>query len=201
MSGSPVLHYLPEFAQIHFYWVSDDLTISSSASPFSYCLQVFPASGSFPVSLLFASGGQSIGASTSVLPMSIQGWFPLGLTGLISLQSNGLSRVLSSTTIQKHQFFGTQPSLWSNSHICAWLLEKTVLTIRTFVSKVRSLLCEMLSRFVIAFLPRSKCLLISRLQSLSTLILEPNKIKSVIASTFPLLFPPFMKWWNWIPWS
>ena len=110
MSGSPVLHYLPEFSQIHVYWVSDDLTISSSASPFSYCLQVFPASGSFPVSLLFASGGQSIGASTSVLPMSIQGWFPLGLTGLISLQSNGLSRVLSSTTIQKHQFFGTQPS-------------------------------------------------------------------------------------------
>ena len=125
----------------------------------------------------------------------------LGLIGLISLQSIGLSRVFSSTTIPMHQFFGTQPSLWSNSHICAWLLEKTVLTIRTFVSKVMSLLCKMLSRFVIAFLPRSKCLLISRLQSLSTLILEPNKIKSVIASTFPLLFPPFMKWWNWIPWS
>ena len=87
--------------------------------PFSSCLQSFPASGSFPMSWLFAPGGQSIGASasTSVLPINIQGWFPLGLTGLISLQSKGLSRVFSNTTVQKHQFFGTQLSLWSNSHI------------------------------------------------------------------------------------
>ena len=87
---------------------------------------VFPASGSFPISQLFTSGGQSIGASAlaSVLPMNIQGWFPLGLIGLISLQSTGLSRVFSNTTIQKHQFFGAQPSLWSNSHTCTWLLEK-----------------------------------------------------------------------------
>ena len=100
-------------------------TISCSVSPFSY-LQSFPASGSFPMSCLFASGGQSIGdsASASVLPMNIQGRFPLELTGLISLQSKGLSRVFSNTTVQKHQFFGTQPSLWSNSHIHAWLLEK-----------------------------------------------------------------------------
>ena len=88
-------------------------TISSSAIPFSSCLQSFPASGSFPVSQFFISGGQSIGAlpSASVLPMTIQDWFLLGLTGLISLQSKGLSRVFSSTTIWKHQFFGTQPSL------------------------------------------------------------------------------------------
>ena len=81
--------------------------------------QSFPASGSFPVSWLFTSGGQSIGvsAAASVFPMNIQGWFPLGLTGLISLQSKGLPRVFSSTTIQKHQFFGAQPSSWSNSHI------------------------------------------------------------------------------------
>jgi len=85
-------------------------TISSSAIPLSSCLQSFPASGSFTMSLLFASGGPSIEASASVLPMNIQDWFPLGLTGLIFLLSKGLSRVLSSTKIQKHQFFGTQPS-------------------------------------------------------------------------------------------
>ena len=92
------------------------LTISSSFAPFSPCLQSFPASGSFPMNQFFASGGPSIGASASasVLPMNIQDWFPLGWTGLISLQSKGLSRVFSNTTVQKHQFFRTQPSLWSN---------------------------------------------------------------------------------------
>ena len=101
-------------------------TISSSVIPFSSRLQSFLVSGSFPVSRLFASGGQSIGAlaSASVFPMNIQGWFPLELTDLISLQSKGLSRVFSSTTVQKHQFFGAQSSLWSNSHIGTWLLEK-----------------------------------------------------------------------------
>ena len=101
-------------------------TISSSVTPFSSCPPSFPASGSFPLSQLFPWGGQSIGASASasVLPMNIQGWFPLELTGLISLQSKGLSRVFSSTTVQKHQFFGTQPSLWSNSHIHTWRLEE-----------------------------------------------------------------------------
>ena len=101
--------------------------ISSSLVPFFSCLQSFPASGSFPVSWLFASGGQSIGASASVFPMNIQGLFPLGLIGLMSLLSRGLSRVFSCTTIQRHQFFGTQPSLWLNSHIHTWLLEKTQL--------------------------------------------------------------------------
>ena len=98
-------------------------TFSSSVTLFSFCLQSFPASGSFPMSRLFASGGQSAGASASVLPMSIQGWLPLGLPSLISLQSKGVSRVFSSTIIGKHQFFGTLPSLWTNSHICTWLLE------------------------------------------------------------------------------
>ena len=94
-------------------------TISSSVTPFSSCPQSFPASGSFPVSRLFASGGQNIGASVSawVLPMGIQGWFSLGWTGLISLQSRGLSRVFSSTTARKHQFFNARPSLRSNSLI------------------------------------------------------------------------------------
>ena len=100
-------------------------TISPSVVPFSSCLQSFPASvGSFPMSQLFASGGQSIGTSASVLPMSIQGWFPLGLTGWISLQSRGLSRVFSNTAVQKHQFFSVQPSSWSYSHIHTWLLKK-----------------------------------------------------------------------------
>ena len=101
-------------------------TISSSVISFSSCLQSFPASGSFPVSQFFASGGRSTGvsASASVLPMNIQDWFPLGWTGWISLQSKGLSRVFSNTTVQKHPFFGAQLSLWSNSHIHTQVLEK-----------------------------------------------------------------------------
>ena len=105
-------------------WCS--LTISSSVTPFSFCLQSLPAPRSFPVSWLFPLSSQSIGVSAlaSVLPMIIQGWFHLGLTGLIFLLSKGLSRVFSNTTVWKHQLFGTQPSLWSNSHIHTWLLEK-----------------------------------------------------------------------------
>ena len=101
-------------------------TISSSATPFCSCPESFPASGSFLLSQLFTSGGQSIGASASasVLPMNIQGWFPLGLTDWISLLTKGPSRVSSSTTVWKHQFFGAQPSSWSNSHINTWRLEK-----------------------------------------------------------------------------
>ena len=99
-------------------------TISSSVVPFSSCLQFFPASGSFPMSQLFTSGGERIGASASVLPMNIQDWSPLGWTGWISLQSKGLSRVFSNTRVQKHQFFSAQLFLWSNSHIHTWPLEK-----------------------------------------------------------------------------
>ena len=95
-------------------------TSSSSVAHFSSCPQSFPTSRSFPMS----SDGQSIGASASVLPMNIQDWFPLGLTVLISLVSKGLSRVFSSITVWRHQFFSAQPSLWSNSHIHPWLLEK-----------------------------------------------------------------------------
>ena len=113
-------------------------TISSSVASFSSCPQSFPASGSFPMSRLFILGGQSIGASASasVLPMNIQSWFLLGLIGLISLLSKRFSRVFSSTTIEKHQFFGTQPSLWSNFHIRTWLLEKlsVCVSVRSIVS-------------------------------------------------------------------
>ena len=112
-------------------------TISSSVVPFSSCLQSFPASRSFPRSQFFTSGGQSIGdsASASVLPINIQDWFPLRLTGLISLQSKKLSRDFSNTTVQKHQFFGTQLSLWSNSHIHHDYWKTTALTRWTFVGK------------------------------------------------------------------
>ena len=102
-------------------------TISSSALPFSFCLESFPASGSLPMSQFLTSGDQSIGTSASVLPMNIEYWFPLGLIGLISLQSKGLSRVFSNTTVQKHNFFSAQLSLESNSHIHTWLLEKPYL--------------------------------------------------------------------------
>ena len=123
--GFPVLHCLPKFAQVYVHRVSDAIELSSSAAPF-FCIQSFPSSGSFPMSELFTSGGQSIGvsASASAFSMNSQGWFPLGFIGWISLQSKGLWRIFSNTAVQRHQFFSTQPSLWSNSHIYTWLLEK-----------------------------------------------------------------------------
>ena len=146
------------------------------------------------MSWLFPSGGQSTGASASasVLMMKVQDWSPLGLTGLTSLQSKGLSRVFSSTTVRKHQLFSAQASLWSNAHIHTWLLGKPsiYLSIQTFVSQVMSLLFNMLSTFVIAFLPRSERLLISGLQTMSTVIWEPKKRKSVTVSIF---CPPISK--------
>ena len=130
-SGFRVLHYLLKFAQIHVHWVGDD-NHSSSAALFSFYFQSCPASRYLPMSWLFTSGGQSIGTSTSVLPMNIQGWFPLGLIDLISLLSKRLSRVFSSTTILEHQFFGTQPSLWTNFHICTQFgLYKILLNFKT----------------------------------------------------------------------
>ena len=118
MPGFPVLHYLPELAQTHVHWVVDTIQPSHPLSPPSPALSLLQHQ-SFPVSRLFASGGQSIGASVSasVLPMNIQANFFLGLTGLTSLLSKGLSRVFFGTTVQKHQFFSIQPSLWSQSHI------------------------------------------------------------------------------------
>ena len=167
-------------------------TISSSVAPFSSHLQSFPASGSFPKSQFFTSGRQSIAvsASASVLPMNTQDWSPLGWTGWISLQSKGLSRVFSKTTVPKHQFFGTQLSSQSNSHIHAWLLKKTIaLTRWTWVGKAMFLLFNMLSRLVITFITRSKCLLISWLQSLSAVILEPKKIVDHCFHCFPIYLP------------
>ena len=108
MPGYPVLHHLLEFAQTHVHWVCDAIRPSHLCHPLILLPQSFPVSGSFPVSQLFTSRGQSIGASAtaSILPINILGWFPLGWTGLISLLSKELSRVLSNTTVQKHQLFG-----------------------------------------------------------------------------------------------
>ena len=139
-------------------------TISSSVLPFSSHLQSWSASGSFPMSQLFISGGQRIGvsASTSVPPMNTQNWFPLGWTGWISLQSKGLSKVFSNATVQKHQFCGAQLFFIVQLSYPYMTTGKTIaLTKWTFVGKVMSLLFNMLSRLVITFLPRSKRLLIS----------------------------------------
>ena len=141
------------------------------------------------MSLFFTSGGQSIGvsASTSVLPMIIQGWFPLGLTGLISWQSKGLSKVFSNTTVQKHQgaqlFFIVQLS-----HPYMTTGKTIALTRWTFVSKIMSLLFNMLFRLVITFLPRSKCLLISWLQSPSATIFGAPK-NGLCFHCFPIYLP------------
>ena len=126
MQGFLVFNHLPELAQTHIHWLGNSTQPSYTVIPFSTCLQSFPTSGSFLMSQLFTSGGQSIGpsSSTSALPINIKDWFPLGLTDLIFLRSKGFPRVFSNITIQKHQFFGTQPSLWSNFHIHTWLLEK-----------------------------------------------------------------------------
>ena len=160
--------------------------ISSSYALFSFCPQSFPASGTFPVSHPFSSDGQNTGASASelVLPLNIQGWSPLRLTGLISLLSKGLSGVFSSTTVQRHQFFSILPSLRPSSHnrIDQW--EDHSLDYMDLCWRVMSLLFSTLSRFVIVFLLITNRLLISWLQSPSALILEPKKRKCVTTSTF-----------------
>ena len=167
---------------IHVQWVGDAIQPSHHLTP-----QSFPVSGIFPMSWLFASDDQNTGvsASASVLLISIQGWSPLRLTGLISLLSKGLSGVFSSTTVWRHQFFGAQPSLQSSSHNCTWPLERP------------SPWLYGLLWFVIAFQPRRNRLLILWLQSPSTVILEPRKRKSVTASTFsPSICHEVMEPWS-----
>ena len=161
--------------------------ISSSDALFSFCHQSFPASGTFPMNRLFESDDRNIGASASAsaLPMSIQGWFPLILSGLISLLSKGLlQHHISKASILRHSaFFMVQ---FSQAYMT---IGKTIaLAIWTFVGRVMSLLFNILSRFVIAFLLRGNRLLIPWLQSPSAVLLEPKKRKSVTSSPFPLLF-------------
>ena len=151
MPSFPGLQYLSEFAETHVHWVGDAFQPFHPCHPFSSCPQfsqhqwiVQWVSSSHQVVKVLG-----VSASASVIPMNIQCWFPLGLTGLISLISKRLSRVFSNTTVPKHQFFGTWLSLWTNSHIRTWLLEKTIaLTVQTFVSKMMSQLFNVLSRFI-----------------------------------------------------
>ena len=162
--GLPVHHQLSEFMQTHVHRVGDAIQPSHLLlSPSPPALNLSQHQGLFQwVSSLYHGHSTGVSASISVLPMNTQDWSPLGWTGWISLQSKGLSGVFSNTTVQKHQFSDAQLSSQSNSHIYTWLLEKTIaLTRQTLVSKVMSLLFNMLSRLVITFLPRSKRLLIS----------------------------------------
>ena len=147
---------------------------------------IFPASGSFPMSRLFPSSGQNIGTSASVFPMNIQGWFPLGITGLITLLSKGVWRVFSNTSLKASILQHSAFFIVQLSHSYMTTGKNIALNIWTFVGKVMSLLFNALYRFIIAFLPKSKHLLISWLQSPSIVILEPKKIKYV---TVPIVSP------------
>ena len=160
----------------------------------SFCLQSFPESGSFPMSQLFASSGQSIGALASVLPKSIQGWFLLRFACLISLLSKGLLAFQESFPALQFESINSLAFCFLNCPALPFIHDywKTIaLTLQTFVGKVISLLFHTLSRFAIAFLPTSDCLLISWLQSPSAVILEPQKRKCVTASTF---LPFYLPW-------
>ena len=188
--------------QPHVHWVGDAIQPSHPLPfPFFSCLQSFPTSGSFPVSQLFRSDGQSVGASASpsVFPINIQDWFPLGLTDLISVQSKGLSRIFWHHSSKSSVLWCS--ALRSCSHTHTGELDHTgkniALTRQTFVSKVMSLLYDKLCRLVIAFLPRSKSLLISWLQSLSAVIFRPKEIKCVTVSLFHYLFA--IECWDWMP--
>ena len=160
MPDSSGLHYLPVCSNSCplSWWCY--LIISSSVTPSPFAFNLSQHQGLFQW-VDCASDGQSLGTSATILPMNIQGWFPLVLTGLISLQSKRLSELFSSTTVWKHQFFSTQLSLLQLSHRYKTTGKTIPLTIRTFVSKVMSLIFNMLSRFILAFLQRSKHLLIS----------------------------------------
>ena len=190
MPGFPVLQYLLELAQTHVHWIDDAIQPScpvSSPSPPAFGLSQHQ--GFFPMSQLFASGDQNIGASAlaSVLTMNIKGWFPSRLTNFISLQSKGLSRVFSSTTVQKASilrhsaFFIVQLS-----HPYMTTGKTIALTRWTFIGKAMSLFFNMLSGLIVALLPSSKCLLISWLKSPSAVILEPPKIVCHCFHCFPI---------------
>ena len=188
MLGLPVRHHLPEFAQVHVHCIGDAIQPCHPLMPSSPLSFNLPASGTFPMRW-FTSDDQNTGVSVSAssLPMSIQGWFPSRLTGLLSLLSKGLSGVL----LQDHSWEAS--ILWHSAFFMVQLSQMDMTTVNTialtmwtFVSRVTSLLFNTLCRFVLDFLPRSNCLLISWLQSPSAVTLEPKKRKSVTTSTFSL---------------
>ena len=193
MPGFPVLHYFPEFAQTHVHWVSDAIQPSHPPSSPSPAFNLSQHQGIFQWGEYLWSTGAS--SSVSVFPMSIQGWFFLRLTGMITLLSKGLFSITAKASILQHSaFFIVQ---LSHPYMTAGKI--IALTRWTFVSKIMSLLFNTLSRFIIAFLPRSKHLLISWLQSPCAVILEPKKIKSVTVS---IVSPSIaMKWWDRMSWS
>ena len=186
--GFPIFHHrLPEFAQVHMHWVHDAIQ-PSHIIPFFSCFQSFSASVSFPMNQLFTSGGRSTGASASasVLPMNIQGWSPLGWTGWIPLLSKGLSRVFSSTTVRRHQFFGAQHFWLSGSYIHTWLLEKIELWLYGPL-EAKECLCFLIH-----------CI------GLSLLFFQGAVSFTFVAAVtlfplFPHLFA--MRWWIWMLWS
>ena len=173
----PVFHFLPEFAQTHVRWVNDAIQPSHPLSSPSLAFSLCQHQGLFQwASSLHQVAKELVSASVSVLPMNIQNWFPLGWTGWVSLQSKGLFKSLlqhhssKATILRRSAFFTVQPS-----HPCMTRGKTIALTRWIFDGKVMSLLFNMLSRLVITFLPRSKRLLISWLQSTSAVILEPKK--------------------------
>ena len=194
MPGFPVLHYLLEFSQTHIHWVSDASQLSHPLSPPSPAFNYSQHQGPFQWISSLHQEAQSIGASTSgtVLPMNIQGWFPLELTGLISLLFKGLSRVFSSTRVQRHHSSALRllygPTLTSSIYNY-W--ETHRLNYTDFFHQSDVFVFNIPPRFFIAFLPTSNRLLISWLQSLSTVNLEPKKTKSVNASTFLTFYSPW----------
>ena len=194
-SGFPVHQQLLGFTQTHVHWVGDAIQ-RLIVIPCSSHLQSFPASGSFPRSRLFASGGQSIGVSapTSVLPMNIQDWSPLGWTSCISLQSKGLSRVFANTTAQRSAFFIVQLS-----HPYMTTGKTISLTIWTFVGPP-SLLFNMVSRLVITFSSKEQAFF--NFKAVVTICNDFGVPKKQSLSLFPLLPHLFaMKWWDQMPWS
>ena len=186
MPSFPVLHYLQEPALTCVHWVGDGIS-SSVVPPAAFNISRIRV---FSDESVFTSRGQIIGASASasVLPMNIQDWFPLDLTGLISLQFNGLSRIFSNTTVQASILRCSDFFMVQFSHPYMTTGKIIALNRWTFVGKVMSLLFNMLSRFVTAFLPRSKRLLISWLQSPSAVILEFNKVSHCF-HCFPIHLP------------
>ena len=183
--GLPVPQCLPEFAK-----VCVPFSLLILWCPLLLHPQSFPASGTFPMSCLFSSDDQNIGASASasVLPVNIQGWPPLRLTSLISLLSKGLLGIFCNTTVRRHQFFDIAFFMVQLSQLYVTTGKTIVLTTWAFVGRIMSLLFNILSIFVIVFLPRSNCPLISWLQSLYAVILEPKKRKSV-TTIFPFYLP------------
>ena len=184
MPGLPVHHHLLEFTQTHVHWVSDAIQPNLIlCRPLLLLPSIFPSIRVFSMSQFFSSGGQSIGvsASASVLPINTQDWSPLGWTGWLSLQSKGLSRVFSNiiskaSVLQRSALFMVQLS-----HPYMTTGKTITLAIWNFVCKVMSLLFNMLSRLVIAFLTRSKCFLISWIQSPSDFGAQENKVSHIVS--------------------